>query len=184
MCAQFEGKEGEELPADSPLLGHDCVRARVYGQVARGWTQIRRSDVLPELGAGQTDTVWQAKGTKVVAITPEIYRAFHNLCAATEKDVKTHFDQFGEMACWSKTSHTLEQWKSYLGLEALTDVASAASSSQIRVVGPWKQGVWWPRGLPCGGEAQPYTEIVRVVVQGHAPCLEQLSRCSGTVLTS
>jgi hypothetical protein len=138
---------------------------------------IKRSEVVPALSDGQTDTVWRDRCTRVVVISPCILVQVHEVCAAVANDVKSHFTQ---ETGWAGTANTVEHWLAHLGCEAETDVASADSASVIHLVGPFKSGEGWPRGIPNGGENMPYTELVRVVVSGPAPRFEAFSRYNGT----
>ena len=155
--------------SDSP----DGVSARMYGQ--GGTILIQRSEVVPPLSDGQTDTVWRDRRTRVVVISCQIFLSLHQLCRAVERDVKAH-SKAGWLAGWPGTTNTLNHWLDYLGCEACTDVSSANSASVIHLLGPFKSGEPWPEGIPNGGEERPYTELVRVVVGGQAPRFEAFSR--------
>ena len=141
---------------------------------------IQRSEVVPALSDGQTDTVWRDKCTLVKVISCGIFLLLDKLCSAVAKHTKSHFTQ---EAGWPGTINTLERWLSWLGCEALTDVASADSASVIHLLGPFESVESWPPGIPNGGEERPYTELVRVVAGRQAPCLEELSRYKGTHLS-
>ena len=151
------------------------------------WIPIERSQVVlsvPDSGKTE-DPIWRDRRTQVVVIPCHIWGQLQALGRAVEKDVKTHFT---EAAGWQGTMNTLEHWQGFLEAltdvgEALTDVASADAASQIRLLGPFRQGEWWPEEIPNGGEERPYTELMRVVAGRQAPCLEELSRYKGTHLS-
>ena len=158
-----------DCPPHSSLdLRQGCPSGRIL---------IRRSEVVPALSNGQTDTVWQDRCTRVVVISPLILILLNELCAAVKKDVENHFTQ---ETSWAGTTNTVKHWLAHLGCEALTDVGSADSTSVIHLVGPWQRGEGWPMGIPNGGENRPYTELARVVVSGPAPRFEAFSRYYGT----
>ena len=151
------------------------------------WIPIERSQVVlsvPDSGKTE-DPIWRDRRTQVVVIPCHIWGQLQALGRAVEKDVKTHFT---EAAGWQGTMNTLERWQGFLEAltdvgEALTDVASADAASQIRLLGPFRKGEWWPEEIPNGGEERPYTELMRVVAGRQAPCLEELSRYKGTHLS-
>ena len=155
-------------PHSSLDLRQGCQSGRIL---------IQRSEVVPALSDGQTDTVWRDGRTQVVVISCHILLQLNELCKAVEKDVKENFNQEGG---WPGTTNTLKHWLEFLGCEALTDVASADSASVIHLLGPFKSGEAWPKGIPNGGKERPYTELARVVVGGQAPRFEKFSRYNGT----
>ena len=144
-----------------------------------GNRRIHRREVLPSLPTQQqVDSVWRDSNTRVVAISPAVYMAFEVLSKAVQKHTEQNFsDDLG----WSgSTVNTLRHWLLFLNDEAVTD---ARVGSEIRLIGPWEEGAQWPEGLPHGGKDAPYTELMRVVAGGHAPCFEALSRWSTSLLS-
>ena len=126
----------------------------------------------------QVDSVWRDSNTQVVVISPAVYMAFEVLSKAVQKHTERNFsDGLG----WSgSTVNSLRHWLLFLKDEAVTD---ARAGSHIRLIGPWEEGAPWPEGLPHGGKDAPYTELMRVVAGGRAPCFEDLSRWSTSLLS-
>ena len=133
--------------------------------------------MIPALPDGETDPLWSDERTKVVVIPSSTYSALNELERAVAQDAKSQFEHGGEGASCSATSHTHQRWLQNLPeCEAETDVASADAPPVIYVVGPWPPTKRVPNGLPRGGKAAPFTEIVRVRPGGRAPHFEDLSR--------
>jgi hypothetical protein len=113
----------------------------------------------------------------VVVIRASTWPALTKLSHAVAQDVRDRCKEGDEGASCSGTSHTHQHWLQNLPEgEAETDVASADAPAVIYVAGPWPQLEPAPDGLPRGGVAAPFTEIVRVVPGGQAPRFADYSR--------